>query len=245
MKSIGIIDSGLGGYTIYHQLHQLYPELSFTFIADQKNSPYGTKTLDQLMEIGDRLCQFCLKHDILDVIVACNTLSATVLKPLSLKYPQLQLISIIDVTLASLNDYAYQPQSVTVIATEATVKSGVYQSILNQQYPSLDAKVAISYRLATLIEQLASDQEIQQELDTCLSDESIVVLGCTHYPLVKHLLSGYIVIDALSNVGLLIDKLRYLPKGKSVVYTTSISEYLQKQIEILYKTKQTVKEVVL
>ena len=63
-KSIGIIDSGLGGYTIFKALRDEYPEVSFTLLADQKNNPFGSKSVEQLELIGSRMVDQLLERNI-------------------------------------------------------------------------------------------------------------------------------------------------------------------------------------
>lgn len=242
-KSIAVIDSGLGGYTIFHELIKHYPLVSFTFLADQQNAPFGDKTQEQLYAIGKSFCEYCLSHQIVDVIVACNTLSSTVLGQLQSDYPTLNLISIIDATLSMVSPSV---NSVQVLATQATVNSGVYGEKLRLQNHLQDVKQTAAVALVGLIESLADDAVIAAELER-LVDLSVdcIVLGCTHYPLIKHLIAHPNIVDALSRYDLLMSHCVTFPMGENKIMTTGQEQVLQRQIRELFNEKVDVSRGVL
>ncbi|MEI7668205.1 MAG: glutamate racemase, partial [Erysipelotrichaceae bacterium] len=87
--AIGILDSGLGGYSIYQALHNAYPKASFVFLADQKNAPFGTKTKEALLEITIININWFIQQDIKMIVIACNTISSTIMPKLRLHFPSI------------------------------------------------------------------------------------------------------------------------------------------------------------
>ena len=74
---IGIFDSGLGGLTIYNEVHKLLPNENIIYLADSKNAPYGGKSKEQIIEISVKNTEFLLKNKCKLIVVACNTASTT------------------------------------------------------------------------------------------------------------------------------------------------------------------------
>ena len=124
MKTIGCCDSGLGGTLCVNTLHNAYPNLDIVYIADQKNVPYGDKSVDELIELARNMFQYFRQQNIKDVVVACNTLCANVVKRIRSEFPDLTIYSIIEPTCAQLDGTDYK--KIGVLATKKTVESHAY-----------------------------------------------------------------------------------------------------------------------
>ncbi|MEI7608907.1 MAG: aspartate/glutamate racemase family protein [Rhodospirillaceae bacterium] len=209
---IGVFDSGFGGLTIHEALLRRMPGLSFTYLGDHANAPYGGRDAGEILDFTrdniDRLFERGCKL----AIIACNTASAVALHNLQtywLKgaWPGRNILGIIVPTIEAATqvpwaiNYPVYPQmyadhTVAVFATLRTVESGTYPVEINKRCPSVDVVQQACPELAGLIEAGAGPArlralirgyvaELLDGMDGRLPETAI--LGCTHYPLVKEL----------------------------------------------------------
>ena len=117
---IGIFDSGVGGLTIYKEIHKLLPEESIIYLADSKNAPYGEKSKEEIIEISDKNTAFLLSKGCKLIVVACNTASTNAVYYLREKYnvPIIRVQPAIKP--AALNSAT---KVVGILATKGTLKS--------------------------------------------------------------------------------------------------------------------------
>lgn len=245
-KSIGILDSGLGGYTIFHDLRAHFPATSFVFLADQKHAPYGDMSPEQIYECSYRCIQWFYEQDIREVIIACNTISSNGLSRLQTEFPTMTLQGIIDVTLAPVLPLGYA--RLGVIATRAAINAHGYRKAAGDQTV---IEVAAPY-LVPLIEGLASQDELSSALRADLEGLSVqsdaLILGCTHFPLARAAIEGIYkkpIFDSIDPIRHLVGTMAERPSGPSLVFTTGPSEVLHHQIESLVNDTQDVLQCVL
>lgn len=244
-QSIGLIDSGLGGVTFYHALTKEFPEASFTLIVDQKNAPFGDKDKDELYTIGSNLLKKMEELNITTVLFACNTLSAMVLKELRKEFSQMNLISVIDLTVDQVPE---KSNRLLVLATTATIKQQAYSKALSKKMKSAWINELATPKLVPLIEGLAEDKDIDEVLSNYLKDKTkvdTIVLGCTHYPLIKKnikKLTKATIVDALDGAIEYFSN-QNLENGPSTIYTTLDAKRLQHQIKTLFDLETKVKEI--
>lgn len=185
---IGVFDSGVGGLSVLHSIHELLPNLEIIFFADQAHVPYGRRQLDEIRSFSEQMTSFLLEKDIDLLVVACNTASAAALKFLRQQFPSLPIVGM---------EPAVKPASqqtltkaVGVLATPATFQGELYQSLV-QKYgeglqifqdtcPGLVEEIEggnlTGERVHTILEN-ALNPMIKMNVDT-------IVLGCTHYPFI-------------------------------------------------------------
>ncbi len=241
--SIGIIDSGLGGFTIFHALRTRFPEASFVFVADQKNSPYGDKTKEELFVIGQGLLQFFLDRNITEVLFACNTLSSTVLEDLRDKYPQMTLHGVIELTVSKVSSKA---KKVLVLGTQATVSQHVYSKLITEKNKNAWVEEIATPKLVPLIEGMADDIDVDEVLQGYLNKKArvdTIVLGCTHYPLLERnikKLTDAKIVNSIDGSIELIESLDSIPSGLSLVFTTKNKERFQEQIRKIFGVDEEV-----
>ena len=242
--TIGILDSGLGGYSVYHTLRGAYPHASFLFLADQANAPFGDKTRDQIFEIASNAMEWFKNQGIKEILVACNTISALVLDELILIYPELKITGIIDLT---VNQFKNNPvEEILVLATSGTINSLAYPKKFGKHLSKTHISSMALPRLVPQLEGLASQEEIETYLKESLSSyrnqTQAVVLACTHYPLVKTLVEDILKVPSYDSLGPIVKHFsnRILPEGSSQVMTTKDPLYLAKQIHILFNTEESV-----
>jgi glutamate racemase len=238
MNAIGILDSGLGGYTIFNALHHAYPNASFVFLADQANAPYGDKSREEIRSIAIDAIAWFEAQGIFEVVVACNTISAQVLPEIKLLFPAMTLTGIIELT--AHQNAVLNAQRVAVIATTGTIRTNAYPTTITAMNPSSTVEGIACPRLVPLIEGLAEPHELETYLEPIIAPlkAEVLVLACTHYPLAAPTLQRYfkgILVDSIEPIVALFSH-RVLPSGKCRVYTTQNPDYLKHQIKVLFES---------
>lgn len=182
---IGLFDSGIGGLTVLRAINEVLPDENIVYYADTAHLPYGSKTPEQINEYVREIGQFMLDKDIKLLLMACNTSSALALDELKKWYP-IPVIGIIEPAISIVKANYPQNSKIGVIATPATVKSGVYQARLSQEgyipfaQPATELVSAIEGNLGNEY----IDKILSEYISKLPSDISALILGCTHYPIV-------------------------------------------------------------
>jgi glutamate racemase len=190
-RPIGIFDSGAGGLTVLHECLVTMPHEDFVYLGDGARCPYGPRPREEIRRFAHEIASYLEALGVKLIVAACNSATAAAL-------PQLQerlAVPIVGVLAPEAHAavQATRNRRIGVLATEATVRSGRYADAVQ----ALDAGahvVAISCpRLVPLIEAAPSLDEIDvavREYASPLKDAGVdtVILGCTHYPLIKPVL---------------------------------------------------------
>lgn len=190
---IGIFDSGVGGLTVYKALHERLPNERFVYLGDTARVPYGTKSLATVERYAVENSKFLEAHGIKLLVVACNTASALAL-PAICKAIKVPVIGVIEPGSRAAVEIAHGA-NIGVIATEATVQSHAYAKAI----ASLGATGKVIERACPLFVSLAEEGWASSDVARIvardyLSDFSqttlgALVLGCTHYPILKDVIS--------------------------------------------------------
>lgn len=195
---IGIFDSGLGGLVIAKSIFKKLPKYDYIYLGDTQNLPYGEKTSAEIYRYTKKAVDFLFKQNCELVIVACNTSSALALRRLQQQYlpkvyPGRRILGVVVPTL-EVADNSHRRKKIGVIGTFATIKSHIYKKELQK----IDSKAEI-FELATpKLVPLIEANSLQQAKKTlklylkALQKENIeaLVLGCTHYPILKREVKG-------------------------------------------------------
>jgi glutamate racemase len=189
---IGMFDSGVGGLTVLREVMAQLPEESTVYFGDTARVPYGSKSRDVIVRFSLEIGQFLIQEKVKMIVVACNTASAFALPALSKRF-DLPIVGVI-VPGAQAALKATQTQRVGVIGTEGTIESQAYTEAIH----ALNAKIQVFGQACPLIVPLVEEgwldkpvaREIVKEYLSPLLTNHIdtLVLGCTHYPLLKGLL---------------------------------------------------------
>jgi glutamate racemase len=234
VKPIGIVDSGLGGVSVVLALHHAYPELAMVYLADQIHAPYGNKSKQEICEIMEANMRWFQSQGIKEVLLACNTASSNALEFLHQRFPAMKINGIIDVTVNQLT----HGDCVGVLATSATIASHAYKSKIEKKLSCRVIEQAAP-ELVAMVENLADESQLSDVLDdycASLKDCDTVVLGCTHYPLIKNLIAMKVsgkIVDSIEPV-ILSFKDKDYPKGDVKIYTTKDPVHLKQQIKFLF-----------
>ena len=184
--SIGIFDSGIGGVTVLKEIIKILPNEDIIYVSDSKNNPYGDKANKEIIKRCDEISNFLVNKNCKAIVIACNTASAEASKFLRNKYKEIPIIAI-EPAYKMVHDYAYEEETL-ILATKGTIKSKRFKYLL-KEYNNHKTYVMSCIGLAELIEE-GKEEEIKKYLEENLKEYAgkikNVVLGCTHYPLIKN-----------------------------------------------------------
>lgn len=186
-RPIGVFDSGIGGVTVLRELLKTFPTENFIYLGDTARLPYGSKSADTVRKYTEQNMNFLKNRDVKAIVVACNTASTQVYEK---EYLGLPVYNVIDPG-ARLAAAATENKKIGVIATRATVKSQNYTQKIHNFDPTIEVLSSACPLFVPLAEEGWHDDPITnliafrylQELKA--QDVDTVVLGCTHYPLLK------------------------------------------------------------
>ncbi len=183
---IGVFDSGLGGVTVLKELIKKMPNEHFVYYSDSINNPYGDKTKEEVIKLSDKVTRFLIDKGCKIIVIACNTASCSAREYLRKKYKDIKFIVTEPAVKRVYDDN--KNANMLVLATERTINSENLKELI-EKYHTKNTYLCSMQHLADLIEE-EKDDEIDNLLDEKLSkysDKNIdsIVLGCTHYPLVK------------------------------------------------------------
>ena len=187
-NSIGFFDSGIGGITIWESVNRLLPNENTIYLADSKNSPYGKKPNDELINICKENVEFLINKKCKLIVVACNTATTNSINFLRKSY-DLPFIGIEPaIKPAALNT---KTGKIGVLATKGTLGSRLFEKTSNIHGQNVKIIEQHGIGLVELIEKgIYSGSKIDSLLKEYLNpmlENNIdkLVLGCTHYPLIK------------------------------------------------------------
>lgn len=215
INPIGIFDSGIGGLTIAHAVASILPNENIVYFGDTAYLPYGDKPADVIQQRALKIADFLAQKQCKLIIIACNSASAVAFDLLQHKYANsIPVLNVIDPVVNYIADNCGN-KTAGLIGTRCTVNSNVYSNKLNQLNQNIQLKSLATPLLVPMIEQGEQDHRIisQYLSDSVLADIELLILGCTHYPLIK---------DAIENF--YVDKVNILDSPKIVA--VAIKEYL-------------------
>ncbi len=189
---IGVFDSGVGGLTVVRALMQRLPQESIVYFGDTARVPYGVKSVETISHYARQIAEFLLEKQVKMLIIACNTMAAVAAREIA----DLSSVPVLDVIDAGARSVLAETRNkrVGVIGTLTTVNSGAYVRAINDY----DAGVRIYSQACPLFVPLVEEGWLDHEVTRLTAREYLtpllahevdtMVLGCTHYPLLKPLL---------------------------------------------------------
>ncbi len=189
--NIGFFDSGLGGLLILKEVVKQLPQYDYVYYGDTANLPYGDKSEEEIYEFTKAAIEKLFKRDCLLVIVACNTASAETLRRLQDtfikdEYPDRKVLGVIVPTMEALLNSG--KKKALLIATKRTVESGKYERELLKLDGTISLVSVATPELVPLIESHCIEDAITvatSTIETKVGEGEEVILGCTHYVLIK------------------------------------------------------------
>lgn len=240
---IGILDSGLGGLTIWREIRRLLPQESTVYIGDHAYMPYGNRLIGEIQNRVKRLIGFLKGKNAKIIVVACNTATVAGIDTYRRWYPEVPIIGVVPVVKTAVS--MTKTKHVGVLSTPSTAASS-YQRRLIKIYSDGCRVENIGVRdLVPLIEEGVIGEQVERLLrqfinSEKMSDVDVVALGCTHYPFIAHKISEIVgnevaIIDsggavARQTVRILdTNRLRALgQKPYTVFYTTGNSSHVSR-----------------
>lgn len=195
-QPIGIFDSGVGGLTVAHAIKQILPGESIIYFGDTAHLPYGDKSAELIRYYSGKITEFLLNHNSKVVLVACNSASASAFESLKKEFSErVILMDVIDPVVNFLGQRHFK--KVGVIGTKRTVNSGMYDRKLQVSSPGTEVVSMATPLFVPMIEEGFIFDDISNAIiRTYLSDEKLsgieaLVLGCTHYPIIRNQISKF------------------------------------------------------
>ncbi len=184
-NAIGIFDSGIGGTSIFKEIHNLLPYENSIYLADSKNAPYGNKSKEEILQLSIKNTELLLEKNCKLIVVACNTATTNAIKYLRAHY-DIPFIGIEPaIKPAALNT---QTKAVGILATRGTLSSELFHNTSDLYANGIKVIEQIGEGIVPLVESgQVNSEEMKALLRTYMEpmmEENIdyLVLGCTHYP---------------------------------------------------------------
>ena len=222
---IGVFDSGLGGLVIAKALMEALPQYDYVYYGDTAHLPYGEKTSGRILAYTLDAIQYLIQQGCGLIIIACNTATAITLRYLQKRFcpkyaPNVKILGVIiptvEVALESSDSV------IGVVATPATVKSDIYAVELKKIRPDLDVMTMATPALVPAIEK--GDFDLAEKEVAKYSEKlkhlPVLILGCTHYPIIKDLFQKYLPNTCIiAQTELMGEKLSYYLKRHTEIET--------------------------
>ena len=194
-RPIGVFDSGIGGLTVASALKELLPSESIYYVGDTARVPYGGKSAATIERYSLEISRILLNEGAKLIVVACNSASAWALEALQREL-EVPVVGVIQPG-ASAAVAATRNQRVGVIGTRATINSLAYEKAIHALNPLIEVEAHACPLLVPLIEEGWLDDPITMDVVARYLDPMLnkgidtLVLGCTHYPLLRNLLEKH------------------------------------------------------
>ena len=189
---IGIFDSGIGGLTVLKKIIEVLPNEKYIYYADTDNVPYGTKPKEEVKEYIDKAVDFLILKNVKAIVIACNTATSIAVKDLRNKY-SIPIIGIEPAAKPAVENRG--EKRVLIMATPTTIKEEKLKSLLKELNATEYVDLVAMPKLVEFAEKgdFKSDkvkQYLNEELkEYKLEEYSALVLGCTHFPFFREVLS--------------------------------------------------------
>ncbi len=247
--AIGIFDSGVGGLTVAKALHDFLPGENLLYFGDTKHVPYGSKSTETIIRYSLANTEFLISQKVKMIVVACNTSTAVALPILQKKF-NLPIVGVI-VPGAYKACVSTKNERIGVIGTTRTISSKAYELAIKQDLPNAKVISKACPLLVPMIEEGLSSPVILKEVlkyylgDMVRTKIDTLVLGCTHYPLlkteIKKLYPSLHLIDSAEATSQMVVKILseqnlqgQQKKGKVVITSNDINEVFTKVAQRLF-----------
>jgi glutamate racemase len=194
---IGIFDSGIGGLTLAYAITELMPQENIIYFGDTAHLPYGDKSATAIQAYSVKICNLLLEKNCKLILIACNSASAAAYDLVKAYVgTKAKVVNVIDPVISYL-DQNWENKTLGLIGTKQTVNSGIYANKAEALGKNIQIKSLATPLLAPMIEEgffshTISEQIIKEYLaQSALQGIEGLILGCTHYPLIKPQIDAY------------------------------------------------------
>jgi len=224
---IGILDSGVGGLTVLKSLLKNCPKHEYIYYGDTLHLPYGEKTKDEVVGYANAIIKFLEDAGVDIIVVACGTLSSN----REFLRSEREIIDIISPLKNKLDKY----NKISIIATPLSIKTNAFKNYINTELNLIACP-----KLVPIIESNDYNnlENILSDYLKNTSDSDALILGCTHYPIVKDYIAKYFTKDIICLDELVVD----IIKGKEAG-DTGLKLYFSKVDDILEDNVRRILEI--
>lgn len=243
-KPVGIFDSGVGGLTVLRAVRRLLPNEPLIYLGDTARVPYGNRSAETILKYTEECCAFLAEKEVKAIVVACNTASAHSLPYLQHRF-HFPFLGVIEPGVEAALE-ATRNKRIGILGTRATIGSEVYAKALSRLDPSVRTESIACPLFVPLVEENWIDHPVTESvardyLSRFSPEIDAVILGCTHYPLLRPVLGRVLgekveLIDSAEAVATALQKMlesKNIPSGKDSegecrLYATDLSAGFQK-----------------
>ena len=193
---IGVFDSGVGGLTVAREIMRHLPNENIVYFGDTARVPYGSKSKDNIIRYSRQIINFLMTKGVKAIVIACNTASAQALEVVQKEY-EVPIIGVVEPGARAALEVT-ESKKVGVIGTEGTVRSGMYEKVIQGIQPDVSVTAKACPLFVPLVEEGFKDHHVTEEIiDYYLAsmketDIDALILGCTHYPLLRSKIMEYV-----------------------------------------------------
>lgn len=232
-QPIGVFDSGIGGLTVASAIREVLPNEQLIYFGDTAHLPYGDKSPEAIKYYSLKITKFLIDQGCKAIVIACNTASSLAYQDLQqFMGDRLPIYSVIDPVI----DYmvkAGKYKRIGVIATKATIESDIYSLKIHALAPDIEVQSLATPLLVPMIEEGFFNNSISNTvINNYLSSPKLngidsLILGCTHYPLIRDEIARYYKqpIDIIDNAEIVAHYLKNDLKNKHLLNTGTRGEY--------------------
>jgi len=243
MFRVGIFDSGLGGLTTLSSIVDIISNIEIYYIADTINAPYGDKTKEEILQYSIDITEYLIStHNIDALIVACNSATSHSITYLRIHYPNLIIIGTEPAIKPACNKTI--TNHISLLATQSTIQSDKYNILSSNLSKNKNVNI---YNIACIgLVELIENGDINSSNTRKLlikllepikkNNIDTIVLGCTHYPLIKHIIEDIMsdkvnIIDSKEAISSYLLK-KIIDKGHKNIGETKINIFYTGKIKI-------------
>ena len=189
---IGVFDSGVGGLTVVREIMRNLPHERIVYFGDTARVPYGSKSKSTVLRYSRQIVRFLETQNVKAIVAACNTASALALDTIE-KEVQLPILGVVKPG-ATVAVHTTRNKRVGVIATESTIHSHLYRTLIQAEDPEITVFGKACPLFVPLVEEGWTKDSITREVagrylgELLEKDIDTLIMGCTHYPLLRSLL---------------------------------------------------------
>lgn len=235
---IGVFDSGYGGLTVLRSLVDALPQYDYLYLGDNARSPYGTRSFETVYRYTLQCVEWLLAQGCPLIILACNTASAKALRTIQQNdlqrlHPTARVLGVIRPTTETIGNYTHS-KSIGILATTGTVQSDSYRIEIEKFFPGVRITQEACPMWVPLVENgehgtEGADYFVRKHIASILRKNDAIdtlLLACTHYPLLKEKINGYLPAGV-----------KLLSQGEIVA--ESLRDYLARHPEVETRLMQT------
>lgn len=188
-RPIGVFDSGLGGLTVLKEIMKIIPNENIVYFGDTARVPYGPRSKETIIKYTFQAIDFLISKNVKAIVIACNTATARALKEANEKY-NIPIIGVIKAG-AKTAVYTTKNKTVGIIGTDGTIRSKAYNAEISKLDPEIKIVDKSCPLFVPIVEEGWANTDIasltaKRYLDDLMKEGiDSLVLGCTHYPLLK------------------------------------------------------------